>query len=223
MKKRTLVKSLFLFSTFFAIGSKADTITMNNPEAQRVSAKKVLIVWLSRTKNTEAVAQLIHQEVGGNLVPIELATPYPADYHQIVDQVRHENETHFLPQLKTVIPDISQYDVIFVGFPTWDMQLPPPVKSFLSGQNLSNKVVIPFNTNAGYGVGQSFNQVKQYCQDCTVLNGLQLKGGKERDGIFFVMQGQTAIHATQQIRQWLLDLSKKNEVVNQLLHDKSVD
>ena len=93
--------------------------------------KKILIVYLSRTSNTKAVAEFIRDEVGGDLVPIELEKPYPADYRTTVDQVAKENETGFLPPLKTRIDRIEQYDIVFVGFPTWGMQMPPPMKSFL--------------------------------------------------------------------------------------------
>lgn len=90
------------------------------------------IVYLSRTKNTEVLAEIIHGGVGGTLVEIELKNPYPENYRAIVEQVAQENESGFLPPLKTKIDRIEKYDIIFVGFPTWGMQLPPPVKSFLN-------------------------------------------------------------------------------------------
>jgi len=46
-----------------------------SPNGQR----KVLIVYLSRTNNTKAIAEIIHEKVGGTLIPLELETPYPAD------------------------------------------------------------------------------------------------------------------------------------------------
>ncbi|HWM27431.1 MAG TPA: hypothetical protein VNQ14_03155 [Woeseiaceae bacterium] len=88
--------------------------------------KKVLIVYLSRTNNTKAIAEFIHQRVGGSIVAIELERPYPADYNATVQQVARENETGYLPPLKTTIDRIEQYDVVLLGFPTWGMQLPPP-------------------------------------------------------------------------------------------------
>ena len=118
-------------------------------EAQET--KKTGIVYLSRTNNTKAVAEMIHIEVGGDLIPLELQNPYPADYNAIVKQVSEENESGFLPPLKTKI-ELAQYDTIFLGFPTWGMQLPPPIKSFLNDYNLTGKTVIPFNTHAGYGL-----------------------------------------------------------------------
>ncbi len=151
--------------------------------------KKVLIVYLSRTKNTKAVAEIIHKKVGGDLVSLELVTPYPEHYQTTVNQVANENATGYLPPLKTKIDSIEKYDVIFVGFPTWGMQLPPPMKSFLNQYDLSGKTVVPFNTNGGYGIGSSFETVKQLCPKSKVLEGFSTKGGIERDGILFVMQG----------------------------------
>ena len=117
-------------------------------------------MYLSRTSNTKAVAELIHQKVGGTVVALELETPYPADYDATVQQVARENETGDLPRLKTKIDRIEQYEFVFLGFPTWGMQLPPPMKSFLRQHSLRGKTVIPFNTNAGYGEGSSFQTVR---------------------------------------------------------------
>src|SRR5690606_8460446 len=111
-------------------------------------------------------------------------------YQAIVDQVAEENATGFLPPLKTKIDNIEKYDVVFVGFPTWGMQLPPPMKSFLRQYDLSGKNIIPFNTNAGYGVGSSFETVRELCPDSNIPEGFSTKGGIERDGIYFVMQGE---------------------------------
>lgn len=105
----------------------------------RRAEKKILIVYLSRTNNTKAIADIIHEMVGGQLVALELQTPYPADYHATVQQVVRENETGYLPPLKTVIDAPDQYDVIFVGFPTWDMKLPPPYEELPASVQLPGK------------------------------------------------------------------------------------
>jgi flavodoxin len=171
--------------------------------AQQISAKKILIVYLSRTNNTKAIASIIHEKVGGKLVALELEKPYPENYQAIVQQVAKENETGYLPPLKTKIDSIDQYDVVFVGFPTWGMKLPPPVKSFLKQYNLSGKTIVPFNTNAGYGIGSTFDTVKELCPNSNVLEGFTTKGGVERDGVYFVMQGDREKQARGEIEAWL--------------------
>ncbi|EIJ40529.1 flavodoxin [Galbibacter orientalis DSM 19592] len=164
---------------------------------------KLLIVYLSRTNNTKQVAEIIQKEVGGDLVALELKEPYPENYDSIVAQVAKENESGYLPPLKTRIDNFNQYDKVFVGFPTWGMQLPPPMKSFLNKYNMSGKTVIPFNTNAGYGVGSSFKTVKEMCPNATVLEGFSTKGGIERDEIYFVMKGDKKIKVKEEIMTWL--------------------
>ena len=170
---------------------------------QPVSAANTLIVYLSRTNNTKALAELIHQRVGGTLVPLELKNPYPENYRATVDQVAKENETGFLPPLKTKIANMSQFEVVFVGFPTWGMQLPPPMKSFLRQYDLTGKTVIPFNSNGGYGIGSSFQTVKELCPNSTVLEGFTTRGGSERDGQFLVIKDDRAQEAGAEVDRWL--------------------
>lgn len=178
--------------------------------AQSMPDKKILIVYLSRTNNTKAIAEMIHRNVGGTLVPLELEKPYPKNYQQTVKQVVEENETGYLPPLKTKIDSIEKYDMVFLGFPTWDMKMPPPMKSFLHQYNLSGKTVIPFNTNAGYGVGSSFQTVKELCPDSKVLEGFEIKGGIERDGVLFVMEGKKGKEAEIKVEDWLQKIKLAN-------------
>lgn len=191
------------FFFMFSACASTDTKDVNVNDEFPVDTNKVLIVYLSRTKNTQAVAEMIHKEVGGNLVKLELENPYPENYTATVEQVKKENETGFLPPLKTKIDSIGKYNIVFIGFPTWGMQLPPPMKTFLRENNLSGKIVVPFNTNAGYGVGSGFETVKELCRNSQVLEGLSIKGGVEKDGILFVMEGNTEKAVQAQVKNWL--------------------
>lgn len=181
----------------------------NETSGTSLEPEKVLITYLSRTNNTKAVAEIIHQHVGGTLVELELINPYPQDYQEIVAQVDQENESGFLPALKTKIENIDQYETVFIGFPTWDMQLPPPMKSFLHQYDMSSKTIIPFNTNGGYGVGSSFETVKKLCPNSTILEGFSTKGGIERDGIYFVMEGVKKEQVQDNVRKWLRKIGVK--------------
>jgi len=174
----------------------------SNPQELK-SENKILIVYLSRTNNTKAIAEIIQRNIGGTLVALELEKPYPENYQATVQQVVKENETGYLPPLKTKIDSIAEYDFIFLGFPTWDMKMPPPMKSFLHQYNLSGKTVIPFNTNAGYGVGSSFETVKELCPNSQVLEGFEIKGGVERDRVFFVIKDEKAKEAENKVKRWL--------------------
>jgi flavodoxin len=190
-----------LFTAFFGLISCSSK--SQNTIAKNVNQENILIVYLSRTNNTKGIAEIIQKNVGGKLVALELEKPYPENYKAIVEQVSKENETGYLPPLKTKIYSMEKYDVVFIGFPTWGMQLPPPMKSFLHQYDLSGKTVIPFNTNAGYGVGSSFETVKKLCPNSKILEGFSTKGGIERDGVFFVMKGEKEKQTQDEVGKWL--------------------
>jgi len=197
-----------LIALLFITGFCSNQTNVVSKKNTALNSSKALIIYLSRTNNTKAIAEIIHQEVGGDLVTLELEKPYPENYDAIVQQVQRENETGFLPPLKTKV-DLTKYDTIFLGFPTWGMRLPPPMKSFLARNDLSEKTVIPFNTNAGYGVGSSFETVAELCPNSTILKGFSMKGGIERDGVFLVIKDDKREQAKNKVEQWLIELAIK--------------
>ena len=194
-----------LLFTFLLISSCSSSEMKNfdvkNDTTNR--SNKVLIVYLSRTNNTKAIAEIIYKNIGGTLVALELEKPYPENYRATVQQIVRENETGYLPPLKTKIDSIENYDFVFVGFPTWDMKMPPPMKSFLKQYNLTGKTVIPFNTNAGYGAGSSFQTVKELCPNSNVLEGFEITGGVERDGVLLAIKDEKRKEAETKVKEWL--------------------
>ena len=198
-----MTNMLLAFVLFISSCSSSQKDAPNVRNDTTLQSRQVLIVYLSRTNNTKAIAEIIHKNVGGTLVALELEKPYPENYQATVQRVVNENETGYLPPLKTRIDSIQKYEVVFVGFPTWGMKLPPPMKSFLKQYDLSGKTVIPFNTNAGYGIGSSFETVKELCKKSTVLEGFTMQGGVERDGVYFVIKDEKAKEAEVKVKEWL--------------------
>lgn len=131
--------------------------------------------------STEIVAKQIHDLVGGNLVEIQTVDPYPADYEDTVWQNVDEAKAGFKPELKTKIKNIDSYDTIYLGYPTWAMDIPRPIASFLSGYDFKGKTIVPFNTNGGYGLGSTVASIKELCPDSTILDAFETPGAKVRD------------------------------------------
>ena len=198
-----MIHILLAFSFLISSCSPPGTMNKNAKEESTVDSGKILIVYLSRTNNTKTIAEIINKIVGGKLVALELKKPYPENYQATVQQVVKENETGYLPPLKTQIDNIEKYDIVFLGFPTWDMKMPPPMKSFLHQYNLNGKTLIPFNTNAGYGVGSGFQTVKELCPNSKVQEGFEIKGGIERDGIKLAIKDEKLKEAETEVRKWL--------------------
>ena len=72
---------------------------------------------------------------------------------------------------------MSQYDVVFIGFPLWSGDAPMIIRTFLESYDLSGKTVIPFATSGGSGISTAQATVRTFCPDSTVLDGLCISGG----------------------------------------------
>ena len=190
-------------------GSRSETEEQNTPPQsadetpQSTDENRVLIVFFSRTENTQAVAEMIREEVGGDMFEVLPAEPYPVDYDALVSQVDQENEDGYTPPLQCKVEDIQSYDTVFFGAPTWDMQLPPPMKTFLSEHDLSGKTVAPFNTNGGYGVGSSFQTIEDRAPNADVREGFSTRGGLERDGVYLAIKDDRRAEVRAEVTDWL--------------------
>jgi flavodoxin len=141
---------------------KIDTVIENN---------KIIIAYYSYSGVTKKVAEEICEMVGGYVFEIQTIDAYPSDYRSILKQSEMEIGSGYKPTLKNSMETLSNYDVIFIGFPVWHGTIAPPVVSFLSAHNLAGKTIIPFCTHGGGGAGNSFKAVSSLSPDSKILTG----------------------------------------------------
>lgn len=136
----------------------------------------MLIAYYSHSGNTRAVANQLHEMVGGDIVELQTVTAYPDSYEEATKQAKDELRSGFMPPLKTKIKDIASHEVVFVGSPNWWGTFAAPVKTFLSEYDLSGKTIIPFITHAGSGLGHGVEDIVKLCPRSIVLDGLAIWG-----------------------------------------------
>ena len=136
--------------------------------------KKPLVVYYSESGNTKKVADMIHNKVGGDIIRIEAATPYPDNYDALTRQAKKEQTQNARPAIKTKIPNIDEYDVIFLGYPNWWASIPMPIASFLEEYNFSGKTIIPFCSHGGGRFGQSLTAIAKLAPDSVMGEGLSV-------------------------------------------------
>ncbi|MEE0777046.1 MAG: flavodoxin [Bacillota bacterium] len=155
-----------------------------------------LIVYYSHSGNTEKIARCIQQEIGGDLLKIEPQTPYPTDYNTVVEQAKKEINANYLPPLTMDLPNLDNYDTVFVGSPNWWSTIAPPVATFLTECDLSGKTVIPFCTHGGGGFAHLERDTQKLCTNSTMHKGLAISGN----------EGKNAASA---VKAWLKEIGKK--------------
>ena len=76
--------------------------------------------------NVQYMAQIIQESTGGDLFRIETVQQYPLDHDPLVDQAAAEQDENARPELTAQVEDPSQYDVVFLGYPTGGETCPWP-------------------------------------------------------------------------------------------------
>jgi flavodoxin len=166
--------ALAVIVSMFGFTAKAQA---QSPSALSSGNKKILVAYFSQTGNTRTLANLIHQETGGDIFRIETAIPYSSDMPTLVKRKNEEFASGNMPELKTRVENIETYNVIFLGYPIWAMTAPPPVHSFIESHNLAGKTIVPFCTHDGYGPGRSVAAIKDLLPSGTkILNVFDTKG-----------------------------------------------
>lgn len=109
--------------------------------------------------NVEFIANTIREETGGDIFAIETVQTYPGEHQALLDFAAAEMAASARPELSTSISNLKDYDIIFLGYPIWNADLPMPVYTFLDAYDLSGKTVIPFTAHGGSGFAGTISTV----------------------------------------------------------------
>ncbi len=145
-------------------------------------SSKVLIAYFSATGNTEKAAGYIAEATGGTLYEIVPEVPYTEDdlkYYTDCRADREQSDPDARPAIQGSVENLSDYDVIFLGYPIWHSKAPKIIYTFLESYGFSGKTIIPFCTSASSGMGNSANDLhgltsganwlagERFSSDCT--------------------------------------------------------
>lgn len=117
---------------------------------------------------------MIHDKIGGNIAEIETVTPYTGDYNAVVDQGKREIGQGYMPDIKPFDINLADYDTVILGTPVWWYTFSPAIKTFLSENDLSGKIIYPFITNGGW-IGHTVKDIAVACRGATVMRAIDIK------------------------------------------------
>lgn len=125
--------------------------------------------------SNQYVAQLIQAEVGGDLFRIETEQTYPGEHDALLEFAYNELAEGARPALAAQVEDLSRYDVIFLGYPNWNADLPMPLCTFLESVDLSGKTILPFTVHGGSGFSRTISTIQELQPGATVIeDGLSI-------------------------------------------------
>jgi flavodoxin len=148
--------------------------------------------------NVQFIAQAIQRAAGGDLFAIETVQKYPGSHRPLLEFAADEKRKNARPRLATRISNLDNYNVIFLGYPNWNADLPPALYTFLEEYNFSGKTIVPFNVHGGSGFSNTIRTIARLQPRATVItNG-------------FTVSRNTVGNAENDVRAWVrrLDLGQ---------------
>lgn len=162
----------------------------DNEDGNDSEDSRILVVYFSRTGeqytvgvidhgNTAIVAEMIADETGADLFEIlPEEDHYPMTYAELTDVAKKEQNENARPAYAGDVPDLSQYDTVFIGAPVWWGDWPMIMYTFFeeNAEALSGKTLVPFSTHEGSGLSGFDKKLSSAIPGSTVLKGLATRG-----------------------------------------------
>lgn len=126
--------------------------------------------------NTEIVAENIKNIVGADLFKIEPVNEYPYNYQECCDVAKKEIDNNERPIIKNKLDNILDYDIIYIGGPVWWGHYPCPLLTQLENLDFNGKIVKPFTTHEGSGLGSIMSDINKLCIGADIKEGLAIRG-----------------------------------------------
>ena len=134
----------------------------NNEEGENVEGGngRYLVLYCSRTGNTERMAQTIQSTLDCDMIVVEPETPYEDDYNAMLDRAQAELDAIAqgnYPAITTSVESFDEYDIVFIGYPIWYGHIATPMQTFLHNhaELLGGKHIALFASSGSSGIGTS--------------------------------------------------------------------
>ncbi|MBR5100200.1 MAG: hypothetical protein IKX34_02715 [Bacteroidales bacterium] len=144
----------------------------------RSQAPKILVLYYSQTGTTEKVAQALQASLNADIEAIIPVEPYNGDFQATIERGMKELQGGILPELQPLKANVSDYDIIFLGYPVWFGTYAQPIATVLAKQNFDGKKVVPFCTFGSGGLDSSAKAIADKLPNAEVLPGYGVRAAR---------------------------------------------
>ena len=147
--------------------------------------RKILVAYFSASGVTKGVAQRLAKVAGADLFEIRPAVPYTqADLNWTDKKSRSSvemNDPLSRPEIAEMLPNMADYDTVFIGYPIWWYVAPHIINTFVESYELSGKTLVAFATSGGSGIGKTVEELKKLYPDANWKDGKLLNNISDKE------------------------------------------
>lgn len=166
---------------------KPDDSDPNKPNPQPDDNNRALVVYFSCTNTTKGVAEQVASLTGSDthrIEPKETYTSADLDYNNSSSRAnREQNDPSARPAIASSLESLSDYDVIFLGYPIWWGKAPKIIHTFLESYDFAGKTIVPFCTSHSSGIGSSDTDLHPLASQAEWKPGRRFGGGTSENDI----------------------------------------
>ena len=141
---------------------------------------KKLVAYFSASGTTKTAAERLAKAAGADLFEIRPAIPYTsADLNWMDKKSRSSvemNDPDSRPEIAETMPNMADYDTVFIGFPIWWYVAPHIIHTFLESYDFSGKTLVPFATSGGSGMGRTVDELRKLFPNADWKTGKVVNG-----------------------------------------------
>lgn len=145
---------------------------------------KTLVAYFSATGTTKPLAEYAAESLNADIYEIIPKEPYSkADlaYYTNGRADKEQNDPSARPTISGSLLDMSQYDVVLIGYPIWHGQAPKIISTFLESYDFSGKTILPFCTSHSSGLGSSAENLHALAPTAVWLSGKRFVGNTSKE------------------------------------------
>ena len=201
---------IFIFIKHVEKNKDLKNIENINRESEDIYSKEnkkdSVVLYFSATGTTKRVAEYIKEETDSNIIEIISKEKYTSDdlnYNKNCRANSEQNDINSRPEIFNTI-DISDYKIIYLGYPIWWEDVPKIILTLLETTDFAGKTVIPFCTSGGSSITKSVNTLNSYkeinCKDGKTFNSRTTK---------------------EDVKLWINELNISNSSINKVKNEES--
>lgn len=146
--------------------------------SQPQNKSSVLVLYYSQTGATEQVATQLQAQLGADIEALEVVNPYNGDFGATIARCQQEMSSGELPELKPLKANVSDYDLIFVGYPVWFGTYARPIAALTQLPVFDGKKVVTFCTYGSGGLQSSTADLQAALPMAEVVAGYGVRNAR---------------------------------------------
>lgn len=178
--KKAMIVAMAAVTGLCACSSKSE----KNRGGESFDSKSV-VCYFSASGTTAKAAQRIADLTGFpvyEIVPEAVYTEADLDWRDSLSRSYVEmHDFSIRPALRDSVTDLSEYSVVFLGYPNWWNTHPTVINTFIESNDLQGKTIVPFMTSGGSNIINSEQKLREQYPDLTFGKGLLMNDVSDKD------------------------------------------